>query len=63
MKRTRWTGTTERQRQSWARQARQQPGSGAGAGRPRLPDRCPCGRYTRWLAAKRGHLCMAEALH
>lgn len=27
------------------------------AGRPRLGDRCPCGRYTRQLAEKRGHRC------
>jgi hypothetical protein len=31
------------------------------ARRPRpsrvIQDRCPCGRYSRWLAAKRGHRC------
>ena len=28
-----------------------------GPGRPKSPDRCPCARYTRSYAAKRGHDC------
>jgi len=24
-----------------------------------IKDRCPCGRYSAWLAAKRGHKCKA----
>jgi hypothetical protein len=24
-----------------------------------IQDRCPCGKYSSWLAAKRGHKCKA----
>ncbi len=30
---------------------------GAGTGRPRSTDRCPCGRYTVTTAGKRNHRC------
>jgi hypothetical protein len=29
--------------------------------RTRIEDRCPCGKYSRWLAEKRGHKCQAAA--
>jgi hypothetical protein len=28
-----------------------------GSGRRRVKDRCPCGRFTRQRAQKRGHRC------
>lgn len=30
---------------------------GTGGGRPRFPDRCPCGEMTRKRAGQRGHVC------
>lgn len=32
---------------------------GSQGGRPRLPDRCPCGRMTRERARQRNHRCEA----
>ena len=32
----------------------------AGPGRRKLVDRCPCGRYSRAYAARRGHRCVAS---
>lgn len=32
-------------------------GAGYGGGRPRNPDRCACGKFTRATADKRGHRC------
>jgi len=31
-----------------------------GPGRPKSPDRCPCGKYTRSYAARRGYECEEE---
>jgi hypothetical protein len=31
-----------------------------GPGRPKSPDRCSCGKYTRSYAEKRGHACEEE---
>lgn len=32
-------------------------GAGYNGGRPRSEDRCPCGKFTRATADKRGHRC------
>jgi hypothetical protein len=34
---------------------------GAGTGRPRMADRCPCGEMTRKRALARAHKCTGEA--
>jgi len=34
---------------------------GRNGGRPRAVNRCPCGKYTASLAAKRGHKCATKA--
>jgi hypothetical protein len=49
----RWAVATPEQRD----QPRQ---AGKLGGRPRSADRCPCGRFTRAYAAKRGHKCEAQ---
>jgi hypothetical protein len=56
----RWAHTTKAERADFARMLRRAPGSGAGAGRKPLPDRCPCGKYSVHLAAKRRHVCTAR---
>lgn len=38
---------------------RQQPGSGAGAGRPPF-ERCACGAFTLPAALRKGHTCPIE---
>lgn len=40
-----------------AEAAKQRKKFGAGSGRPKSPDRCPCGAMTRERAEKRGHRC------
>lgn len=49
--RKRWAGKTKK-RDAFMRQIAQRP-------RPSrvIQDRCPCGKYSKWLAEKRGHKC------
>ncbi|MDP8990441.1 MAG: hypothetical protein M3N41_10240 [Acidobacteriota bacterium] len=45
------------------RKAKSSAANGKLGGRPTVADRCPCGKYSRQLAAKRGHRCLAPTAH
>lgn len=53
---SRWAGKTK-QRDEFMRQIAKKPRPSAV-----IQDRCPCGKFSRFLAEKRGHKCQAEAV-
>lgn len=52
---TRWAGKKKTALKEYMREMARQPRPN----RQPWPDRCPCGKYTKSLAAKRGHKCTA----
>ena len=50
---TRWAGKKKSAMREYMREIAQQPRPN----RKPWPDRCPCGKYSKTLAAKRGHKC------
>lgn len=52
---SRWEGISEDERKAYMNALSHKP-------RPSrvIQDRCPCGRYSRWLADKRGHKCSSS---
>ena len=52
--RKRWAGKT-RKRDAYMREIARRPRPNA-----RIRERCPCGKYSKWLAEKRGHKCSAS---
>lgn len=55
MGRKAWVGTTAKQRREFMSEIAKRP-------RPSrvIKRRCPCGKYSEWLAVKRGHRCKTE---
>ncbi len=55
------TLTDQEVRSIWASRNRALRTPTHAGGRPKSPDRCPCGAMTRERAEKRGHRCAAAA--